>query len=169
MITLHTRRVEETADLGTRLARVLSPGNVVLLIGGLGVGKTALSQGIALGLGVPGRVTSPTFTMVATHRAHNAQGIGTLLHADLYRVGSGVEADDLAIGELVEDHDADGQGVVAVVEWGDVAPEVLGSDRLIVTVAFGDDEDDRMITIDSSSSSITEDEVIDVFGLSEEP
>jgi tRNA A37 threonylcarbamoyladenosine biosynthesis protein TsaE len=107
--------------------------------------------------------------MVATHRAENELGISTMLHADLYRVGSGVEADDLAIGELVEDHDAHGHGVVAVVEWGDVAPEVLGSDRLVVSVRFGDGDDDRVITIDPSHSSIDEDRLSGALGRTEHP
>ena len=80
-----TASVEETRALGRALAGVLEPGTVVVLAGGLGAGKTALTQGVAAGLGVEGRVTSPTFTMVATHPTDGRRGIDHLLHADLYR------------------------------------------------------------------------------------
>jgi tRNA threonylcarbamoyladenosine biosynthesis protein TsaE len=145
-----TSSVEETRALGVALAAVLTPGVVVVLIGGLGVGKTALTQGIGAGLGVSDRVTSPTFTMVSSHAADGRRGISTLLHADLYRVSSGREADDLAIGELVED------AAVAVVEWGDVAPDVLGSNRLVITIAYGDGDDERTLHLDASASTLDE-------------
>lgn len=143
-----THSVEETRTLGEALADVLEPGVVIELIGGLGAGKTALAQGIAAGLGVTDRVTSPTFTMVASYEAERRRDITTVLHADLYRVTSGIEADDLAIGELVED------GAVALVEWGDVAPDVLGVNRLTVEIAVGNGDDDRIITLDSGGSSL---------------
>jgi tRNA threonylcarbamoyladenosine biosynthesis protein TsaE len=113
----------------------------VLLIGDLGAGKTALTQGIAAGLGIDRAVTSPTFTMVASHEVDGRRGISTLLHADLYRVGSGVEADDLALGELVE------EAAVAVVEWGNVAPELVGHDQLIVTLTQGEGDEDRILEL----------------------
>jgi tRNA threonylcarbamoyladenosine biosynthesis protein TsaE len=140
-LTLSSRSVEDTRRIGAAVATVLEPGVVLLLVGGLGAGKTAFVQGVAEGLGVEGRVTSPTFTMVASYPTSAGRGIGTLLHADLYRVGSGAEADDLAIAELVED------GAVACVEWGDVAPEVVGKHRVQVRLVLGAGEDDRTIEI----------------------
>ncbi len=143
-----THSVEETRSLGAALAGVLEAGVVIELIGGLGAGKTALAQGVAGGLGVTDRVTSPTFTMVATYEADGRRGITTVLHADLYRVTSGVEADDLAIGELVE------ESAIALVEWGDVAPDVLGANRLQADLCVGVGADDRVISLDAEGSSL---------------
>ena len=136
-----THSVEETRAWGAALATLLEPGMTVLLIGDLGAGKTALTQGIAAGLGIDRAVTSPTFTMVASYEVDGRRGISTLLHADLYRVGSGVEADDLALGELVED------AAVAVVEWGNVAPELVGHDQLIVSLTQGEGDEDRILEL----------------------
>jgi tRNA threonylcarbamoyladenosine biosynthesis protein TsaE len=150
MIECVTHHVEETRALGHALAATLAPGIVVELTGGLGVGKTALTQGIGAGLGVTSRITSPTFTMVATHETDGTRGIEMLLHADLYRVSSAVEADDLAIGEQVE------EAAVAVVEWSDVAPDVLGPRRMVLALRLGDDDEDRVITVDLMTSGIDE-------------
>lgn len=152
-VELRTSSVDETRCFGETLAGLLSPGAVVVLIGDLGAGKTACAQGIARGLGVEDRVTSPTFTMMATHRADGRRGISSFLHADLYRVGSGVEADDLAIAELVED------GGVAAVEWGDIAPDVLGRHRVMVSFRFGDGDDERLITVDADEAMIDQAEL----------
>lgn len=102
---------EDTIAAGEAFASVLSRGDIVLLSGTLGAGKTTFVKGVAHGLGVSERVTSPTFTMVREHRASNAFGIETLLHSDVYRVESLDEVLDLALGELVED------AAVALVEW----------------------------------------------------
>lgn len=143
-----TSSVEETKELGALLASVLAPATTVLLVGGLGAGKTALTQGIAAGLGIERRVTSPTFTMVSSHPVDGRRGITTLHHADLYRVGSGVEADDLALAELVE------EGALAVVEWADVAPDVLGHDQVTVTIERGEGDDDRVFSFDAEDSTL---------------
>ena len=155
-IQLATASVVQTRELGAALARVLLPGTVVILSGGLGAGKTALSQGVATGLGVTARVTSPTFTMVATHGTDGQRGIDQLLHADLYRVGSGAEADDLAIAEMVED------AAVALVEWGDMAPGVLGPTQITVRLSQGELDDDRLIELDVATSSLDEAVVAEV-------
>ena len=142
-LRLATDSVDETRRLANAVAGVLESGTVVVLVGGLGAGKTAFAQGLAAGLGVTARVTSPTFTMVATHATDGRRGIASFLHADLYRVGSGAEADDLAIGELVED------AAIAAVEWGDLAPGVLGPNQLVVRLELGTGDDDRRIEIEA--------------------
>jgi tRNA threonylcarbamoyladenosine biosynthesis protein TsaE len=114
---------------------VLRPGDVVLLSGPLGAGKTTFVKGVARALGVVERVTSPTFTMVRQHEAHNDQGISLLHHADVYRVESLGEVLDLDLGELVE------EAGVALVEWGDLAASVFG--REVLTLDFSLDEDDE--------------------------
>ena len=131
---------------------------MVVAAGGLGAGKTAMAQGLASGLGVTDRVTSPTFTLLASHDAHNERGIRTMLHADLYRAHSGEEVDDLAIGEMVE------SGAVCFVEWGDRAPDVFGSERVFVTITQGQDQDERTISIANHSTVITDQDLHRVLG-----
>jgi len=147
-LRLVTRSADDTRALGAALAGGLRAGDVVLLAGDLGAGKTTLAQGIAAGLGATGPVTSPTFTLVRSHpcRAPGAEGVRTLLHADLYRLDRLAEVVDLGLGELVED------GAVAVVEWGDVAGPSLGPDTLVVALAPGPGADDRSLELTASGA-----------------
>ena len=130
---------EATKSAGEAFARALRPGDIVLLSGQLGAGKTTFSQGVGRGLGVKERVTSPTFTMVRQHESVNDQGIFTLHHADVYRVETLDEVIDLALGELVE------ESAVALVEWGDLAMSVFGRDVITVTLLVDDDEGRTLI------------------------
>jgi tRNA threonylcarbamoyladenosine biosynthesis protein TsaE len=120
-----------TADdmraLGRRLAAVLRPGDLVVLSGDLGAGKTTLVQGIGAGLGVRGPVTSPTFVIARVHPS--LTGGPALVHADAYRLSSPAEVDDL-------DLDASLETSVTVVEWGGGLVEGLAADRLDVTIAL---------------------------------
>jgi tRNA threonylcarbamoyladenosine biosynthesis protein TsaE len=131
---------EDTTSAGEAFAAVLSSGDIVLLSGTLGAGKTTFVKGVARGLGVAERVTSPTFTMVREHQCSNALGIATLHHSDVYRVESLDEVLDLALGELVEDD------AVALVEWGELAASVFGRD--VMTIDFRvDDNEERTLTV----------------------
>ncbi len=121
-----------TRDLAGRLARLCRPGDVVLLIGDLGAGKTVFAQGFAAALGVEGPVTSPTFALVRQYRCGVDSPVGLLIHADVYRTGSVDEVADLALAELVE------EDAVALVEWGDLAAPALGHSALEVTLAVPD-------------------------------
>jgi tRNA threonylcarbamoyladenosine biosynthesis protein TsaE len=121
-----------TKEVAARLARLCAPGDVVLLIGDLGAGKTAFAQGFAAALGVEGPVTSPTFALVRQYRCHGGGAIDTVIHADVYRTGSIGEVVELALAELVE------EGAVALVEWGDLAAAALGEDALDVTLTVPD-------------------------------
>jgi tRNA threonylcarbamoyladenosine biosynthesis protein TsaE len=136
---------EDTQAAGEAFASLLRPGDIVLLSGPLGAGKTTFTQGVGRGLGVGERVTSPTFTIVRQHECINDLGITTLHHADVYRVGSLGEVDDLALGELVE------ESAVAVVEWGDIASSLFGLDVINVSFAI-DDHDGRTIEVDGALS-----------------
>lgn len=109
-------------DLGRQLAGLLRPGDLVIMSGPLGAGKTTLTQGIGAGLGVRGTVTSPTFVIARVH-----PGPTPLVHADAYRLGSALELDDL-------DLDADTDMSVTIVEWGEGLAEELASDRLEITI-----------------------------------
>lgn len=110
---------------GAELAGLLRAGDLVVLTGPLGAGKTTLTQGIARGLGVRGEVTSPTFVIARVHPS--TVGGPALVHADAYRLGSGLELDDL-------DLDASLDESVTVVEWGEGIAEVLSADRLEVRI-----------------------------------
>jgi len=125
---------EDTNVAGEEFALVLRPGDVILLSGQLGAGKTTFAQGVARGLGVVERVTSPTFTMVREHECLNDRGISKLHHADVYRVASLDEVVDLALGELVE------ESAVALVEWGEIASSVFGLE--VMNVDFSIDENE---------------------------
>ena len=116
---------EATRDYGRRLAAVLAPGDLVVLTGALGAGKTTLTQGIGDGLGVRGQVASPTFIIARVHPS--LAGGPALVHVDAYRLGSFEELDAL-------DLDAELDESVTVVEWGEGLAEVLSEDRLEVTI-----------------------------------
>lgn len=111
--------------LGTRLAGLLRAGDLVVLAGSLGAGKTTLVQGIGAGLDVRGPVTSPTFVIARLHPS--LRGGPDLVHADAYRLGSRLEVDDL-------DLDADLDHSVTVVEWGDGLVENLAAGHLLLTI-----------------------------------
>src|SRR5271154_2001423 len=111
----------EMRDLGRRLAALLRAGDLVILSGPLGAGKTTLVQGIGAGLRVRGPVTSPTFVIA---RVHPGPG-PSLVHADAYRLGSVDEVDDL---------DLDTADAVTVVEWGRGLVEGLAEDRLEISI-----------------------------------
>jgi tRNA threonylcarbamoyladenosine biosynthesis protein TsaE len=118
--------------LGRSLATVLRAGDLVILSGGLGAGKTTLTQGIGGGLGVRGPITSPTFVIARVHPplappATTGQAPPALVHADAYRLGSALELDDL-------DLDTDTAASVTVVEWGEGLAEGLAADRLEITI-----------------------------------
>ncbi|HSR83700.1 MAG TPA: tRNA (adenosine(37)-N6)-threonylcarbamoyltransferase complex ATPase subunit type 1 TsaE [Streptosporangiaceae bacterium] len=116
---------DEMRALGTRLAALLQAGDLVVLTGPLGAGKTTLAQGIGAGLGVRGHVTSPTFVIARLHPS--LRGGPDLVHADAYRLGSRAEVDDL-------DLDADLATAVTVVEWGEGLVEDLASSFLAVAI-----------------------------------
>ncbi|HEX4433755.1 MAG TPA: tRNA (adenosine(37)-N6)-threonylcarbamoyltransferase complex ATPase subunit type 1 TsaE [Acidimicrobiales bacterium] len=123
---------EATRQLAGRVARLCRAGDVVLLIGDLGAGKTVFAQGFAAALGVPGPVTSPTFALVRHYRCGADSPVGVLIHADVYRTGSLDEVADLALAELVE------EDAVALVEWGELAAPALGDSALEVTLVAPD-------------------------------
>lgn len=126
---------------GSRLAAVLQAGDLVLLSGPLGAGKTTLAQGIGAGLGVTGPVVSPTFVIARIYRG----GRLPMVHVDAYRLGGVDEVDDLDLDASVADS-------VTVVEWGEGLVESLAENRLEVRIerSAGDDgEDDETRTVEA--------------------
>lgn len=124
-LTVSTTSVAKTRTLARRLAKLLRAGDVLLLQGPLGAGKTAFTQGLAQGLGLPTEVTSPTFILIASHPSGNA-GL-PLFHADLYRLTDPFEVADLQL----EQQSADG---ILVVEWPERAFDELPPDHLLIVI-----------------------------------
>lgn len=131
-----TRSVGETRALAGRIQPLLRPGDLLLLGGDLGTGKTAFVQGLAAALGITEAVTSPTFTLV---REYDIPAGGRLLHADMYRLDHLREVEDLGLAELVDDGD------VAVIEWGEAAAPVLPGEHLEIRLDFGAADDERVV------------------------
>jgi tRNA threonylcarbamoyladenosine biosynthesis protein TsaE len=126
--------VTDTQDLGRRLATVLRAGDLVILDGPLGAGKTALVQGIGAGLHVQGRVTSPTFVIARVHRPDQPRGGRLpLVHVDAYRLAGIAEVNDLDLDTSLDD-------AVTVVEWGEGKVEQLNDAHLVVRLRRRDDD-----------------------------
>ena len=125
-------------ELGHRLAGTVRPGDVLLLTGELGAGKTTLTQGLGAGLGVRGDVTSPTFVLSRVHPS--LVGGPALVHVDAYRLGGIAELDDLDLQVSLSDS-------VTVVEWGGGVAEGLADDRLEITIERSDSADDERRTV----------------------
>jgi tRNA threonylcarbamoyladenosine biosynthesis protein TsaE len=136
-ITRILRTAEDTRAFGEWLATLLRHGDLVILTGDLGAGKTTLTQGIGQGLRVRGNVTSPTFVISRVHPSLDAGP--PLIHVDAYRLGGAAELDDL-------DLDTDVMDAVTVVEWGEGLAEALSLDRLELRLTR-DDDDVRTLTL----------------------
>lgn len=119
----------ETRRLGRCLGRLLRPGDLVLLSGPFGAGKTLLTKGIALGMGIREQVTSPSFTLVNQYRRPDRRG-AALYHVDLYRIGSPGEAFDFGLDEYL------GGEAVCVIEWPEQVRQALPPERLEIELAF---------------------------------
>lgn len=124
----------ETHTVAAALASVVRPGDLIVLSGEMGAGKTAFAKGFGAALGVDEPITSPTFTLVHTYELPRTAPAAALHHADLYRLDRTAEIADLALVELAED-----DGIV-LVEWGDVAESLFG-DHLGVHLAADLDTD----------------------------
>lgn len=136
MISAATKSAEDTRELGMALAGLARPGDVILLSGDLGAGKTTLAQGFARGLGIEEQVVSPTFILVRLY-----EGRLPLIHADAYRMDDLDEVTDLDLPELLDD------GGVALVEWGDVVAPVIPADFLDVHIDLAEGDDDRRFEV----------------------
>lgn len=129
LLSVRLRTVEDTQAWGARLGSLLRAGDLLVLSGGLGAGKTSLTQGIAQGLQVRGPITSPTFVISRVHPS--LVGGPDLVHVDAYRLGGLAELEDLDLDASVEE-------AVTVVEWGHGVAEQLSEDYLEVTLSGHD-------------------------------
>ena len=127
----------ETEALGEALVERLSPGAVVAFTGDLGAGKTAFVRGMARGLDIPQRVTSPTFTIVNEYEG----GRLPLFHFDLYRLGSSDELFDIGWEDFLR------RGGICAVEWSENVADALEPDTVFIDIRRGDGPEDRVITI----------------------
>ena len=134
----YTKSAEQTRELGRRLAENLAPGAVIAFSGELGAGKTAFTSGLAAGLGITERVTSPTFTIVNEYEG----GRIPLFHFDLYRLNSSEELFDIGW----EDYLA--RGGVCAVEWSERAEDLLEEDTIRVDIGRGTTDAERIIRIE---------------------
>jgi tRNA threonylcarbamoyladenosine biosynthesis protein TsaE len=137
VIKARTTTAEATRSLGAALAELARPGDLVLLVGDLGAGKTAFAQGFGRGLGVEGPITSPTFTLARQYEG----GRLLLHHIDVYRLEQMEEVFDVGLPELLD------EGAVTLIEWGDAIAPALPSDYLEIRQTFGTDDDDRSIEL----------------------
>ncbi len=135
---IHVEDLEGTRAVAGALAGVLRAGDLVLLTGELGAGKTAFTQALAAALGVVGPVTSPTFTLA---RSYPCAGGVELVHADIYRLEQLAEVVDLGLPEQLE------EGALAVVEWGERGAPALLPEHLAVALTPGADDDERWIEV----------------------
>ena len=142
MIRAATKSVDDTRALAAEVAALAAPGDLVVLAGDLGTGKTAFAQGFARGLGVDEPVTRPAFILVRTY-----EGRLPLIHLDVYRLEQMQELVDLGIAELLD------EGGVTLVEWGDAVTPGLPSDFLEVRLEAGDGPDDRLLIVRSVGRS----------------
>lgn len=136
MIEAVTHSAESTKRFAAALAELARPGDLLLLAGDLGTGKTAFTQGFGAALGITERITSPTFMLVSQHT-----GRLVLNHVDVYRLEQLEEVHHLGLGELLD------EGGVTVIEWGDAILPALPASYLEVRLEFGKEDDDREITL----------------------
>ena len=127
-----TDGVDATRSLAAAIAELIAPGDVLLLAGELGAGKTAFTQGLGAALGIDEQITSPTFTL-----ARHYHGRLTLHHIDVYRLERLSEMQDIGVSELLD------TGGVMVIEWGDAIATSMPADYLEIRLTYGEADDDR--------------------------
>lgn len=136
MIIAFTASAAETKALAAGIAELSRPGDVILLAGDLGAGKTAFTQGFGAALDIAEPITSPTFTLVNQYEGRLA-----LNHLDVYRLDQVEEALDLGLAEMLD------EGGVTVIEWGDTIIPALPADYLEIRIRLGEGDDDRVLEL----------------------
>ena len=150
MIELHSSSPDNTRAIAATVAAIARGGDLIILVGQMGAGKTAFAQGFAKALGIDEPITSPTYTLVHTYATGSSTSARTLHHADLYRLEHTAEVDDLALAELLDDRS------IMLVEWGDVVdlgPHLrieLRIDDSQLEAVGADDLDGRETTLEST-------------------
>lgn len=137
MLVARTVAVAETKALAGALAELARAGDLVLLSGDLGAGKTAFAQGFGRGLGVEAPITSPTFTLAREYQGRRLR----LHHLDVYRMETMVEVFDVDLPDLLDDD------AVVLIEWGEAIASAVPPDYLEVALRLGDNDDDRVLEL----------------------
>jgi tRNA threonylcarbamoyladenosine biosynthesis protein TsaE len=137
MIHARTGSVDHTRSLAAALAELARPGDLLLLAGELGAGKTAFAQGFGAALGVTEPITSPTFTLASQY-----SGRLELNHLDVYRLEQLTEVLDIGLPEMLD------EGGVTLVEWGDSIIPALPADYLLIRFTYGEGDDDRLLALE---------------------
>jgi tRNA threonylcarbamoyladenosine biosynthesis protein TsaE len=145
MLRLISTSAEDTLNIGERLGKLLDRGDIICLSGDLGAGKTALTQGIANGMGVKDYVTSPTYTIINEY-----QGRIPLYHFDVYRLNDVEEMYELGYEEYFF-----GDGAV-VVEWADIVKDIIPGERLWITILQSKNENSREIILEPTGEAYEE-------------
>lgn len=135
-LRLRAATAEDTRSIGEAIAALLVAGDALALTGELGAGKTTFAQGVARGVGFPGHVVSPTFTLIREYRT----GRIPIVHADVYRLDRIQDVVDLGLDEVAED-------AVLLVEWGDVVEGLLPSGHLVVELTVPGKGDERAVVL----------------------
>jgi tRNA threonylcarbamoyladenosine biosynthesis protein TsaE len=138
-----TKSADDTRALAGELSSFAKPGDLILLSGDVGTGKTAFVQGFGRALGIDEPITSPTFTLVRSYDKARVP----LLHVDVYRLDRMQEVIELGLFEMLD------AGMVAVIEWGDVVAPVLTPNFLHIDLDFDDDDDERTLRLRSVGPS----------------
>ena len=136
-----TKTAEETMELGRKLGELLEPGNVVALTGDLGAGKTTLTKGVAVGMGIKDDIHSPTFTLI-----HEHHGNKILYHIDLYRLESELDVESLGIEEYIHSN------AITFIEWAERMQSLLPKQRLDINISLEKD-DSRVFTFSLPSEN----------------
>ena len=160
-LTLHLASQEETLAIGRQLGATLSPGQVIALSGDLGAGKTTLTQGIAEGMGIAARVTSPTFTLINQYNPGERRLL--LVHIDIYRLGDSsssaqAEAANLGLDEILADAsfaDSHSDGAIVVIEWAERVSDLLPDNTLYIHLfPVNDDPNARIATLMTADAEV---------------
>jgi len=139
VLKLKASCLQDTYDIALEIARIVSAGDLILLVGDLGAGKTAFAQGFGKAIGIEEPITSPTFTL-----AREYKGEMQLHHLDVYRLEQIEEVRDLALSELFEGNS------VTLIEWGNQIISALPKEHLEVFLEYGDNDSERLITLTPS-------------------
>ena len=142
VLDLESRSVAETRRLATALSPMLRPGDVLALGGDLGAGKTTFVQGLAVGLGIEERVTSPSFILMREYLG----GRYPLIHMDVYRLERMQEVVDLGYDEFLD------PSHIVVVEWGDMVEPLLPKEHMAIHMRYGKSEEIRHITVEAKGA-----------------
>jgi tRNA threonylcarbamoyladenosine biosynthesis protein TsaE len=163
-LTIRLASPEATYDFGKQLGATLAAGQVVALSGDLGAGKTTLTQGIAAGMGIKSRVTSPTFTLINQYQPGERRLL--LVHIDTYRLGGDdtvaaqAEAADLGLSEIMSDAafaDDHADGAIVVIEWAERIANLLPPDTLYIELTpVPDDANARFATLTTASIEVAD-------------